>query len=381
MNKPIENTDLTNALRERNDSGLPQPVEIMSKLGEGMYSVSYRGHVNGWLKTIRFFKLLGPNDQLAFKRNNIVKEATALAQLEQKRVDKVLWVSSRVNLRHIEYTGPKVDGEPVFWEKNPIIHNGDTYVGYQICDYISGTSLAQIHEPRLNPVFVKAIGDQFGRVLTAFHYAARDVTFPVYTTPEELGKNDHAYRHVQLVLARTEAAALSNPERQSHYDVARKLNAELLPLYAPDTLPSLSRPIHGDLNLGNILIDQGRITGIVDWDKARQSIPEYDFRGIALIPGMLDVAADRYELAHYDLGMDFKVNKALVCKLGLCVHLTAANIPSNPETTIAENIVAADILLEQLAKLEPDYTPFHTALHPQADSLRKARPGIELMVT
>ena len=392
------NTSLTQQLKGKSvktDTNL----FVGQRLGEGTYSASYLCMINGEYKIIRMFKYMGPNDRLDMKLNNIRKELAALEQLNATSANAPASVADKlaklnVALRNIEYTGPIDEkGEQLFWADQPITDGNDQFVAYQICKHIPGRSLAQIQgNERADPAFAIAIGEQLGRILAQFHHAAAEVSFPYYRTMAELKGNDHAYRHVRMAVDRSTAKADHDDDAVAYQEIAEMIDENTERLFYS---PQFHTPIHGDLGLGNIIVEFGQLTGIVDWDKARRSLPEYDFRGITLMPAAFDSAIASYftelkKLGHHEHPPKYiKIFKATALKLALAVHTACACAPETDAYRLArgENNawdrekMAVSIIVDQLAKLDPAYIGAAAAMRSHTKELREKYPHLQHCVT
>jgi len=380
MLSQLETIELENQFYARNDEGQNNHVEIGGKLGEGHYSISYSAAVNGENRIIRFFKGIGDGKELS----NIATERNNLGELERVGVNAKLLAAGK-QLRHIEYVGPQKNGQLVSWESNPIIYDGKSLIAYQICSRIDDRSADQLREERNDPVFVQAFGKDVGRTLAILHDSAQEASFPFYRTLEELDNYDHAYWLAKGARTVTAASAEAFVSRKAHAELAALLAEQTLPLW--DSSQDHWQPIHGDLGLGNIITSGSRVTGIVDWDKARIGFKDSDFRGITDIPGALDAAADAYEITMRELtGHDVKVDRALACKVALSIHLFNANDAKNLPTQgggvlnreAAEQLIAANIVLRQLANYDSSYEAFRPAFEDQAGVALEAYPGAHL---
>jgi len=380
------NRDLTGALRFHEMWSNSSTIDVGNLIHNSMYSVTYLGRagLDDAPVTIRFYKHLGPNDILDRKKGNIEREIGLLDALTESGVRQALLdlqIGSErqgVEIRNVQYTGPQDSNGLTFWE-TPIEYEGNNFIGYQVCDYIPDTSLNNIHPSQATPDFVTKIAQQFGETLAVFHHAAREVAFfPRYETEADLGKFDHAYRHIRDAEKNTQATELP-----SHRELAEKLYQEVMPLYAADADKSTWRPIHGDPHLGAILVNGEQLSGLVHWNKVRNAIPEYDFRGMAVIPGALDIAVDVYEKKMRALGEVVTIDRAVACKLALCVDITHANpVPEavrfdrreTRDLVITKGLIGMNTILEQLAVYDANYAKFRDAVRPQVQQALEANP-------
>ncbi|MEV6288174.1 phosphotransferase [Kribbella sp. NPDC051770] len=92
--------------------------------------------------------------------------------------------------------------------------------------------------------------EQAARLLARLHYGLRDVALPVRPEPSYL-----------------EATTGVLPDEE----LDRWLGA----------FSRRRQPLHGDYYRGNLLVDRGRITGLIDWDEAWVGAPEVELAGAA----------------------------------------------------------------------------------------------------
>lgn len=397
-----QNDELSKIIQER----LGDYIDVGQKLGEGMYSVSSMAQIDGATggeQILRLFKYYGPTDKLETKRENIEREIEYLAALETAGVAEKIREVTGVSLRRILETGPyaetadKEDGF-VFWDDNPIKYGGNEFVAYQINELIPGVALADVHAARSDADFVKKAGEHFGRTLAEFHFNARDIALPHYQLAPDLNRKDHAFRMVRNAKSNAEAMAKTDHEFQPFHDLAARIYSELVETdtegnvisFKPNDGPVIS--IHGDLNPGNITVDEktGLITGLLDFDKGRKGPAEYDFMGVAVIPGMLDAALNAYQQRMHELGGDITIDKALALKLALAVRIGMATWPEESihkltfntvdsnEKIRARGIAAVGNIVEQLAQVDPAYIGLASAVRPKIEAANDQFKGISL---
>jgi Ser/Thr protein kinase RdoA (MazF antagonist) len=139
-----------------------------------------------------------------------------------------------------------------------------------------------------------------------------------------------------------------------------------------DDIPAVQR--HGDLWAGNLLVDRGRLTGIVDWDAAHSSgVPGADLvqlvatdvrrrRRLPLGQAVLELpwraSTFTAATAEYWWALDIAPRRALLDVAGIAwwaseIHHTLVRFPQRrtDELWVAENVAA---VLEGLDRRRPD---------------------------
>ena len=142
---------------------------------------------------------------------------------------------------------------------------GDDYsVPFVLTTFVDGESLA----PRLLRRFAQeGGGDDFARELGG--HLARIHSMEVPQLLDPAGTDEHADWHGRYRALGVESAAFEWAfrwlEENSPQDIGRTL-------------------VHGDFRLGNLMVDDGRVTGVLDWELAHVGDPREDLGWVSAPP-------------------------------------------------------------------------------------------------
>jgi aminoglycoside phosphotransferase (APT) family kinase protein len=169
-----------------------------------------------------------------------------------------------------------------------------------------------------------AVAGDLGRALRALHDTELDAELPV----DPLGRVD--------MTTRVQRTREQLPEHAAGAE-ALLAEAESLPP------PELAAVCHGDLHVRQLLVDDGRLSGIVDWVDLCRSDPAVD---LSIAWSFLDAAARSAFFAEYgaiDRGREIRARVVALFLSGFLVEWARAeNVPAVLETAAAGVRRAAD---------------------------------------
>lgn len=165
------------------------------------------------------------------------------------------------------------------WAPKVIRQGTDTIGGqqrhYVLLDYVAGETLFSAY-PSMSPEdrrlvaadisdFMKSLHDIRGKAYDIGHYIP---TLPQYKGNWQLGHQ----RYAMFLLEQVDLLPLTPPERQiltRAFDYMAKHSPVLLQGIGP-------RLLHNDLHPKNIIVHQGRLAGVIDWECAQYGEPDFE---------------------------------------------------------------------------------------------------------
>lgn len=165
-----------------------------------------------------------------------------------------------------------------------VIHQGMGTIGgqqlhYALIDYVAGETLFSAY-PAMSPEerrrvaadlsdFMKSLHDIRGQAYDIGHYIP---TLPQYTGLWQLGHQ----RYAQYLSEQVDLLPLTSPERQiltRAFDFMEAHNPALRQAVGP-------RLLHNDLHPKNIIVNHGRLAGVIDWECAQFGEPDFELSHI-----------------------------------------------------------------------------------------------------
>lgn len=213
------------------------PAPVRAVLGE-IHAVSFPAH-QGYTSTVAL--VATARGALAVKRST-GERWCALLRREHAVLKALAATSLLVPRAHLLYASPQEHAEPACW---------------LVMDALPGVPLRQILARERDAARREELLLAFGRALATIH-----------ATPPPAALPDTGERWLDDMLDQA-AHNLAHDALAGTPELLERLRRER-PAPVPPTL------IHGDFTLDNILVANGRVTGVIDWAGGTSGDPRYD---------------------------------------------------------------------------------------------------------